>query len=128
MNNEVINKVQDLSKQLGVEVDELYPLIIRQSYIDGVFSLLLSLATLVIAGFVGKKLFARVKYQFQNNKYSLYVDDDSEEIDTDKVIEILKTLGITAVFIFFFVFGILRLEISVSALLNPQWYAIQKLI
>jgi hypothetical protein len=109
--NEVID---NLAAKLGVAADKVYPLLVKQAYIDGILNLFwafIGLVLIVVPLFIFRK-----KYR----KYFL-----KELTEEGKVAVVCGLVAIE-------VLGILLLGINFNdiftAFLNPEYYALQDLI
>lgn len=113
--NSVIN---NLAEKLGVAVDKVYPMLIKQAYMDGIVSAIFMIIGIImcIAPYIGYRI---VTKKDKNDNYIAYGWDEG-------------WYGFGAIFLIVFLIGLglifTNISITVNAFGNPEWYAIQQII
>jgi hypothetical protein len=121
MNNvgEQINSViNNLADKLGVTANKLYPVLIKQSYVDGIFSILsciLGLAMVLSVPIVTRLIMKKDK---DGEYFAKYWDDGWVGYWIG-----MGTIGIAG----FLIMGC-SFQNAITALINPDWYALQLIL
>ena len=127
--DQVIQVIDALAMKLGVAAEYLYPLMIRQAYVDGVAGLLgyFITATLLIV------TYKYTKYEFvELIKFDAYYDlitryKYAYRKDTE-VVPSAITIALVAFSFIFVCISIFNTKNIIDAFVNPEWYAITKLL
>lgn len=116
VSEQVINVMQELSQQLGVAVEKLYPMLVKQAYIDGVKSLLGGVTTLVLIVICVKLMRKLIKEPML---------DEWGEWSLPLLLGV-SSLGICVVILTIMCYA--NFSSSITPLLNPDWYITKNLI
>ena len=113
ISGQVIAVIDALAAKLGVAAEYVYPLMIRQAYVEGVISLLrIVLVCVYLYG-----LYRAIKW----------LKEDGWNADLEFVYMLsLVFAGIAAIAFVAFVPSCIK--IAVTAFANPEWYAIQQIL
>jgi len=121
MNNiseQINNIINNLSEKLGVAAEKLYPVLIRQAYVDGVISLLGILGGL----FLCIVPFLVLKIVIKKDKNGNYLAED-----WDNEWGILW-IGNAAPIVAGLVFVCANTATTITAFANPDWYILQMIL
>lgn len=116
ISEQVLNVLSDVSKQLGVAVEKLYPILIRQAQIDGVKRIFMGLVLLGMA-FVLLRIFLKI---IRNPKTDCFGDLEFNQVMT---IFLCSFIGVLC-----FIFAIERIYSAITPIFNPDWYIIDSLL
>lgn len=124
MTPEAINSIiGNLANRLGVTVEYLYPLLIRQAYIDGIRALMW--IVLCIAFLVA--IYKWIKYVFfTKNAEGDTLWEKSYHSDTE-IFHVITLIALGILSIIFIITIGSNLDRAINAFSNPEWYAIQQL-
>lgn len=122
--NSVINNLSDkissaieiIAKNLGIATEKVYGLLIKQSYVDGICGIFIFLLFSVLFVFSMKYIIKHPEVwedDYQWDSICLYVT----------ISIIIAIISGTAIIIQLF-----ELKDYISAIINPEWHAIQKII
>jgi len=121
ISEQAIAVIDSIAAKLGVAAEYVYPLMIKQAYVDGA----ISIAQVIVSLFIITVFVLAIKY------YLMPLNDDGDtrfelQSDIDLLFVILILLGFASFFsLFFLCFGF---SDAIKALVNPEWYAINKLL
>ena len=102
-----MDRIREVADHLGVPFEQLYSTLVRQSYITGFVMLIGLIGCGSVAFYIITKVIPKLK----------------EEDDMHESLFPLYMVVVILVFI-----GFLFLRTTLSALLNPTWFAIEKFI
>jgi len=120
--NSVIN---NLAEKLGVAAEKLYPVLVKQVYVDAVskaVTSLVGLAVIIAVIFVIKKLKSgwwKKLSEMDHNRYET-IDD---ELSRGLTIAGVSMAGIIGILLF-----LVPISGIVGRIINPDWYAIQMIL
>ena len=122
ISEQVIQVLNEVAAKLGVAAEYLYPILLRQAKIDGIMGILsifgfliLAILFAIVASFLAKKM-------------------EQADLVGDEIVEVLSLGGcmISGVFSFFsgiaFIIQLATIKVHLTALLNPDWYILEKLL
>lgn len=119
--SEQVNEVIDnLAEKLGVAVERLYPMLIKQAQIDGIMGVIWSIVciTVCVLGFIVAA--KAIKNPQQSKQYDL-IQVWSAWTNTKIAVGAIAA----AISLIVFVFSVNQ---AITALANPEWYSLQKLL
>ena len=108
--------VKVMAEKLGVAVEKLYPILIRQAYVEGYISLawvIFGILGIMICGYLFWKSFKSLTTD--NN-----VNDDDARVFVLSISAFIVIVSIAAV--------IINIGNAIRALANPEWYAIKMIL
>lgn len=114
ISEQVTQIIQEIAKQLGIVADKIYPILIRQAYVEG-FTNLFSLMLCVVFGVVSYKIFKKT--------LNLCLEDETLAL----IFGIICIITILVSLLSFVTFC-MNFTNMVTALVNPDYYIIQKII
>lgn len=122
VSEQLIEVIQVVSEKLGVAAEALYPILIKQAYVEGVEVLIQGLLSLVIA-FISLKGVRHIWKSYRKQRLSDKGIDDGEGF-----FMFIGVFLLSLICIFFFVLGVEQVTDSIGAFLNPEWYALEMLL
>lgn len=121
---QINNIIDNLAEKLGVAAERLYPLLVKQAFIDGVMSIVYCLICAAV-------IFVAVKYCLylfvKKNGGNDTGWDIACENGIDTFVVLMIAVTITASLAATVAFCI-NLPTAINALANPEWYAIKKIL
>ena len=123
MAEQVTQIIDSICERLGVAAEYLYPLLVRQAYVDGITALLGCL--LFPASIVALYFF--YKHFFKPDKEGETRWDKCFRSDTELFVALpMAGLVVAATVALFASFGCIGT--AISAFVNPEWYAITSIL
>ena len=125
---QVIQVIDALAAKLGVAAEYVYPLMIRQAFVDGVIHAICTLIGIVVicaSCFMLKYYCFDTVFDDVGNKRTRY--DIAYHKDVEMHIALLLTLGVVASAVSL-IYAMVVFGEMVTAFANPEWYAIQKIL
>ena len=125
MNTSDINAIIDnLADRLGVAVEMLFPMLIRQAYVSGVRAIILCVIYVCV--------FHAICRYFQYVYITTDEDDktgwdSAYDNDTETLHVALTVICCVSVIVLLFLFC-QSLTVATNALANPEWFAVQQLL
>lgn len=111
VSDQIIEVLEKLAEGIGVATDKLYPILIKQAYVEGIRSLVFSMILIGVAVLCIKSL----------TKTLRKMDEGQDDWEYVLFFSALTTLAASGL-------AIKLLYTAVAVLANPEWYAIETII
>ena len=123
MAEQVTQIIDSICERLGVAAEYLYPLLVRQAYVDGITALLgcLLFPASIVALYFFYKHFFKPDKEGKTRRDVYYMRDDG--LFSTIMLVCLATVAIAT---FFTSLGCIGT--AISALANPEWYVITSIL
>jgi len=110
LSNEILSKLDALAQKIGVTVEQIWPWLVKQQYIDAIIPLVLLPIITIIAYFVFKRV-VKIDWKAYDNNY--------EQIVGSSIAFMVVIAVIMA--------GIVFID-NISKLFNPEYWALKDLM
>jgi len=116
---EVIVVIEEIAARLGVAVEYIYPILLRQARIEGVVGVFMILLGVVLS-YVSYRMCAKFLGKLQEDLY--FKEKETYEVfaGISGILGVLFSLSVLA--------GILFSKNIITALFNPEWYIINNIL
>lgn len=115
--DQINSVVNNLAEKLGVAVDKVYPTLIKQSYIDGIFGIFITIVMIIA-------LILSIKGLIKNVPNMSKEKETTNQFDIKAIVcAIICFISVIGSMICFFSF-----KDYYTALFNPDWYALNMIL
>lgn len=115
MDDRTYSLLQELASQIGTTVDFIWPILVRQAYIEGIVGIILYI-------FLAVGIFVYVKIMIVKVWHNI---DTSDWYEDEKKAGII-ILGVMLAVLF--IIAILTFSFTISSLVNPEYHAIRTIL